>query len=46
VPSPEHGSPPTEREAMEREKILTSEYPLFEKVSIKDFLTVVRTIEQ
>jgi hypothetical protein len=33
LPSPEHGSPPTEREALEREKMLTAQYPLFDKAS-------------
>lgn len=32
VPSPEHGSVPSLREALEREKLLTKQYPLFDKV--------------
>jgi hypothetical protein len=40
LPSPEHGSPPTEREALEREKMLTAQYPLFDKASGREYDSV------
>jgi hypothetical protein len=42
LPSPEHGSPPTEREALEREKMLTAQYPLFDKASGREFDNAIR----
>jgi len=40
VPSPSHGNVPSHREATEREKLLTQQYPLFEKVA-----NTVRTLD-